>query len=102
MFWGGPLQRFGVATIKVTATQFRDPNGDKSAASNIVSRHAVRLVVGELPLPIPAGPIQGNANVSFGCSFKVHWGLVTATGYLNTSGQWTALPWANAYSRPHF
>lgn len=102
MFWGGPLQRFGVATIKVTATQFRDPNGNKSAASNIISRHSVRLVVGELPLPIPAGPIQGNANVSFGGSFKVHWGLETATGNLNTSGKWSALPWANAYERTHF
>jgi hypothetical protein len=102
MFWGGPLQRFGVATIKVTAAQFRDPNGSKTAASNIISQHAVRLVVGELPLPIPAGPIQGNANVSFGGSFQVHWGLETSTKDLKTSSRWTALPWANAFERPHF
>lgn len=101
-FWSGPMLRYGVATIKVTATQFRDPNGDKSAASNILSRHAVRLVVGELPLPIPAGPIQGNANVSFGGNFQVHWGLETSTGDLNTSVSRSALPWANAFERPHF
>lgn len=101
-FWSGPMQRFGVATIKVTATQYRDPNGDKSAASNIVAQHAIRLVVGELPLPIPAGPIQGNANVSFGGNFQVHWGLETSTGDLNTSVRRTALPWGNAFERPHF
>ena len=101
-FWSGPAQRFGVATIKVTATQFRDPLGDKSAVSNIVSQHAVRLVVGELPLPIPAGPIQGNANVSFGGNFQVHWGLETSTGDLNTSVRRIALPWGNAFERPHF
>ncbi|HEX3069853.1 MAG TPA: hypothetical protein VHX14_14890, partial [Thermoanaerobaculia bacterium] len=102
MFWTGPVQRFGLATIKVTAMQFRDPNGDKSAASNIISRHSIRLVVGELPLPIPAGPIQGNANVSFGGNFQVHWGLETSTGDLNTSIARVALPWANAFERPHF
>lgn len=101
-FWGGPVQRFGVATIKVTATQFRDPLGDKLAVGNILSQHAVRLVVGELPLPIPAGPIQGNANVSFGGNFQVHWGLETSTGNLNTSIRRTALPWGNAFERPHF
>ena len=100
-FWVGGA-RFGVATIKVTAKQFRDPAGSKTAASNIIASHAVRLVVGELPLPIPAGPIQGNANVSFGGNFQVHWGLETSTGDLVTSVRRTALPWANAFDRPHF
>ena len=100
-FWVGG-GRFGVATIKVTARMFRDPNGDKTAASNIMASHSVRLVVGELPLPIPAGPIQGNANVSFGGNFQVHWGLETSTGNLQTSVKRTALPWANAFDRPHF
>jgi hypothetical protein len=105
-FWlmnGG--QRYGVATIKATAAQFRDPNLPKEKkyeSANILGVHAVRLVVGELPLPIPAGPIQGNANVSFGGNFQVHWGLETATGDLQTSGKWISLPWANAFERPHF
>lgn len=103
-FWSGG-QRYGVATIKVTAQQFRDPNlpdATKYAATNVLTSHAVRLVVGEMPLPIPAGPIQGDANVSFGGAFKVHWGMETSTKTLDPSAKFTALPWANAYERPHF
>jgi hypothetical protein len=100
-FWVGG-SRFGVATIKVTARQFRDPAGDKTAPANIISSHSVRLTVGELPLPIPAGPIQGNASVSFGGNFQVHWGLETSTKDLQTSVRRVALPWANAFERPHF
>jgi hypothetical protein len=55
-----------------------------------------------LPLPIPAGPIQGNASVSFGGNFQVHWGLETSTKDLQTSVRRVALPWANAFERPHF
>ncbi len=106
-FWSGG-QRFGVATIKVTAVQFRDPTltesttPKKSDPSNIVSQHSVRLIIGEVPVPIPAGPIQGNANATFGGNFTVHWGMETATGDLNPSRNGTAMPWANAYERPHF
>jgi hypothetical protein len=100
-FWSSG-ERFGVATIKVTARQFRDPAGDKTKADNILASHSVRLAVGELPLPIPAGPIQGNANVSFGGNFQVHWGLETSTGDLKASVLRVALPWANAFERPHF
>jgi len=87
-----------VATIKVTAQQFQNP----SAHTGTVAAHSVRLVVGELPLPIPAGPIQGNANVSFGGNFRVHWGMETSRGDLTPSLNFTSLPWANAYERPHF
>src|SRR5437773_2896150 len=72
-FWVGG-QRYGVATIKVTAQQFRNP----SAHTGVTASHAVRIVVGELPLPIPAGPIQGDANVSFGGHFRVHRGMDTS------------------------
>lgn len=107
-FWSGG-QRYGVATIKVTAVQYRDLSLTDTSSpikkydpKNIVSQHSVRIVVGEVPLPIPAGPIQGNANASFGGNFTVHWGLETARGDLNPSRNGTALPWANAYERPHF
>lgn len=96
-FWSSG-SRYGVATIKVTAQQFRDP----VAHTGVVASHAVRLVVGELPLPIPAGPIQGNANVSFGGNFRVHWGMETSQQSLVPSLNLTSLPWANAYERPHF
>ena len=96
-FWRGGA-RYGVATIKVTAQQFQDPANHRG----IISSHSVRLVVGELPLPIPAGPIQGDANVSFGGNFRVHWGMETSRGDLTPSLNLSSLPWANAYERPHF
>jgi len=96
-FWVGG-QRYGVATIKVTAQQFRNP----SSHTGVMASHAVRIVVGELPLPIPAGPIQGDANVSFGGNFRVHWGMETSRGDLTPSLSLSSLPWTNAYERPHF
>jgi hypothetical protein len=96
-FWGGG-QRYGVATIRVTAQQFRDP----VTHSGVISSHTVRVVVGELPLPIPAGPIQGNASVSFGGDFFVHWGMETSRTTLDPSRALTSMPWSNAYERPHF
>ena len=96
-FWVGG-QRYGVATIKVTAQQFLNP----TAHTDVVATHSVRIVVGELPLPIPAGPIQGNASVSFGGDFYVHWGMETSRTTLDPSRYLTAMPWANAYERPHF
>jgi len=103
-FWSGG-DRYGVATIRVTAQQFRDPNlaaPGKYASSNIISSHAVRLVVGEIPLPIPGGPIQSNTAISFGGDFIVHWGNETSTGDLTNKRNPGSLPWANAYERPHF
>ena len=96
-FWIGGA-RYGVATIKVTAQQFQD----RTNHTGVISSHSVRLVVGELPLPIPAGPIQGDANVSFGGNFRVHWGMETSRGDLTPSLNLSSLPWANAYERPHF
>lgn len=96
-FWNGGT-RYGVATIAVTAQQFQDP----STRTNVIASHKVRIVVGELPLPIPAGPIQGNASVSFGGDFYVHWGMETSRTTLSPSRYLTSLPWANAYERPHF
>ena len=96
-FWAGG-QRYGVATIMVKAQQFRDPVNH----TGILASHSVRLVVGELPLPIPAGPIQGDASVSFGGNFYVHWGMETSRTTLNPSRSLSSLPWANAYERPHF
>jgi len=104
MFWVGG-QRFGVATIKVTATMFRDRSltgTAKTAPANVLSTHSVRLVVGELPLPIPGGPIQSNTSISFGGDFIVHWGNETSTGTLDNKRNPSSIPWANAYERPHF
>lgn len=96
-FWVGG-QRYGVASIKVTAQQYNNP----AARTGIRASHAVRLVVGEVPVPIPGGPIQSNTAISFGGDFVVHWGNETSTGTLDNKRNPTSLPWANAYDRPHF
>ena len=59
-------------------------------------------MVGEFPLPIPAGPIQTASTAQFGGSFDVHWGMEAALGNLNPSVARTRLPYANAFERPHF
>src|ERR1700686_115770 len=103
-YWNGGT-RYGLATIKVTAQQYRDPAGNnlyKLNAANVMAPHAVRLVVGEIPLPIPGGPIQSNTAISFGGDFVVHWGNETSTGTLLNKRNPASVPWANAFERPHF
>src|SRR5207245_4390554 len=77
-------------------------NAYKLNAANVMASHAVRLVVGEIPLPIPGGPIQSNTAISFGGDFIVHWGNETSTGTLNNKRNPTSIPWANAFERPHY
>jgi hypothetical protein len=95
-FWTGG-NRFGTATIRVTAEKWSADNG-----GTLRARRIVRLVVGEFPMPIPAGPIQTAANAAFGGSFDVHWGDEVALGNLNPSVSRTRIPWANAFNRPAF
>jgi hypothetical protein len=95
-FWMGG-ERYGTATIKVTAEKWSAATGGRRLSSAVV-----RLVVGEFPLPVPGGPIQTASNASFGGSFDVHWGLQAALGSLNTAKTGTPIPYANAFERPHF
>lgn len=95
-FWGGG-QRFGTATIKVTARMW-----DRAAGGKQLSSQVVRIVVGEFPLPIPAGPIQTASNAAFGGAFNVYWGDEVALGDLNPSVASTRIPWQNAFERPSF
>lgn len=95
-FWEGG-DRFGTATIKVTAEKW-----SRASGGSLLSRQVVRIVVGEFPLPIPAGPIQSASNAAFGGSFDVHWGDEVALGTLNPSVSRTRLPWQNAFNRPSF
>lgn len=92
--------RFGVATIKVTAQQFRLSTG--TTRTGVIASHSVRIVVGEIPLPIPGGPVQSNTSISFGGNLRVHWGNETSAGTLNNVRAYSSIPWANAYDRAHF
>jgi hypothetical protein len=95
-FWNNG-ERFGTATIKVTAEKWSTATGGK-----LLSTGVVRLVVGEFPLPVPGGPIQTASNANFGGAFDVHWGLQAALGTLNTAKTGNPIPYANAFERPHF
>lgn len=96
-FWDTKGERFGTATIKVTAQKWSAANGGK-----LLSTGVVRMVVGEFPLPVPGGPIQTASNANFGGAFDVHWGLQAALGNLDTAKTATPIPYANAFERPHF
>ncbi|HEX8618782.1 MAG TPA: pilus assembly PilX N-terminal domain-containing protein [Thermoanaerobaculia bacterium] len=96
-FWTSTGQRFGTATIRVQAEKWSAETG-----GTLRARRIVRLVVGEFPMPIPAGPIQTASNAAFGGSFDVHWGDEVALGTLNPSVSRTRIPWANAFHRPAF
>jgi hypothetical protein len=95
-FWNNG-ERFGTATIRVTAEKWTKETGGR-----MLSRKVVRLVVGEFPMPVPAGPIQTASTAQFGGSFDVHWGQEVALGNINPSVSSTRLPWLNAFERPHF
>jgi hypothetical protein len=90
-------ERYGTATIKVTAEKWSAATGGRLLSSGIV-----RLVVGEFPLPVPVGPIQTASNANFGGAFDVHWGMQAALGNLNTAKTGNPIPYANAFERPHF
>lgn len=98
-FWAGG-DRYGYATIKVTAEKWTRETG-----GSMLSRRVVRLVVGEFPMPVPGGPVQSQATVAFGGTADVHWGDVTSFGDLSAGGASlpdTTFPWANPYDRPSF
>jgi hypothetical protein len=95
-FEGG--SRYGVATIKATATKWRD----KVNRTGLVAQRSVKLVISEWPFPGPQGPIQSNANLNTGGNYGVHWGKMTAQGDMYVKLPWRTLPWFNAYDRIHF
>jgi len=95
-FWVGG-ERYGTATIRVTAQKWSMP-----ANGVLLAQRSVSIVVGEFPLPIPAGPIQTASSAAFGGAFDVHWGDEVALGTLNPSVTRTRLPWMNPFDRPPF
>jgi hypothetical protein len=87
--------RYGVATIACTASVFKNDTA--------IATRKVRLVVGEFPTPVPAGPIQSAAGgIDFGGSSNVHWGLEQSDGDLEDTKTVNSIPWANPYELLHF
>lgn len=93
-FWEGGT-RYGVATIAATASRF-DTNGDP------LGTRVVRIIVGEFPTPVPAGPLQtAVGNIAYGGSSNIHWGWEQAEGDLTDTKTTTSIPWANPYEIVH-
>ncbi|HVT05127.1 MAG TPA: hypothetical protein VHL58_17320 [Thermoanaerobaculia bacterium] len=97
-FWVGG-SRYGVATIMVTAQKTENKN-----SSNLASSRTVRVIVGEFPLPVPAGPLQtaSSSGITFGGSSDVHWGLEFSAEDITDTKNPETFPWANAYELAHF
>lgn len=90
-FWVGG-SRFGIATVKVTASKF-SPGGQR------ISQRSVKAVISEWPFPGPQGPVQSNANISTTGNLQVHWGLMTAESNASYTKVWTSLPHMDAFNK---
>ncbi|HUP65799.1 MAG TPA: pilus assembly PilX N-terminal domain-containing protein [Thermoanaerobaculia bacterium] len=87
-FWEGG-ERYGIATIKVTAQK-------TNASGNLVSRRSVKIVVGEAPLPGATGPIQTEGALASSGNFHVYWGKITSVEPLKVARPATGMPWFDA------
>lgn len=95
--------RFGLATIRVTATKYSTPAcGPYVAGCRQIAQRSVKLVVGEWPFPGPQGPIQSNANIATTGNYHIHWGRITSTLDTDLKRPYVSLPWHNAYDRVAF
>jgi hypothetical protein len=93
--------RYGVATVRVTAQRF---NTNDTLKTNPIATRTVQLVVTEFPFPGPNGPIQSNSAIFTQGSFSVYWGEVSSTKPLDLVGKETVpgMPWATAWDLVEF
>lgn len=89
---GAPM-RYGLATIRVTATKTDRLTG------RVAGQRSVKMVISEYPFPGPQGPVQSNANISTGGNMIVHWGKMTSQGTMYVKRPLVGLPWFDAYTR---
>jgi hypothetical protein len=90
-------QRYGVATIAVTAEK-------RNQANAVVSQSICRLVLAPFPLPGPSGAIQAIGSIDTNGAYEVHWGAIEsedtdAPTYIKRES--TSFPWFDAYDRPY-
>lgn len=95
--------RFGLASIRVTATKFNRPDcGPYVAGCRTVAQRSVKFVIAEWPFPGPQGPIQSNANVGTTGNYHIHWGKITSTLDTDLKRPYTSIPWIDAYNQTPF
>jgi hypothetical protein len=97
-------ERYGLATIRVTASRYRPDVafGAAPGTAKLIARRAVTIVVSEFPFPGPQGPVQSNANIATGGNVVVHWGKMTSQGTMFVKRGLVGLPWFDAYTRMSF
>jgi hypothetical protein len=95
--------RFGLASIRVTATKFNRPDcGPYVSGCRVIAERNVKMVIAEWPFPGPQGPIQSNANIATTGNYHIHWGKITSTLDTDLKRPYVAIPWIDAYSRTPF
>ena len=95
--------RFGLASIRVTATKFHRPDcGPYVSGCRTVAQRSIKFVIAEWPFPGPQGPIQSNANVGTTGNYHIHWGKITSTLDTDLKRPYTSIPWIDAYNQTPF
>ena len=95
---GGAWERFGIGTVKVTASKFRPATG---GGEEKLAERVVKMVLNEAPYPGPAGPLNSCQGIEASGSFEVHWGATTAMADVEFNipaldTKWdSAIPWMN-------
>jgi len=72
---GATLTRMGVATVKVSAGLFIYPG---TASERQVATRIAKVVVNEVPVPGPVGPLQSCNTMGYNGAFEIHWGQGTS------------------------
>lgn len=85
---GAGYGRFGMGTVRVTASLYRDRLGRRE----VIAERSVRGVLSEVPYAGPWGPLHSCAGlVLTGSPLSVRWGAITAVGDIDL-GDPTSLP----------
>jgi hypothetical protein len=79
--------RYGIATIQVTA--LKEQFVDKRM---VTTRRTVRVIVHELPFPVPIGSLESEGFVDESGNFGAHWGGTRTEGELDPSKVPTSVP----------
>lgn len=99
--YGG--SRYGIATIKVTATKFNRGNcGPFTSGCTALAQRVVKAVIAEWPVPGPSGPLQSASNLTNAGNMHVFWGRSTSEQALNLTKTQSSVPWHDAYNIANF
>lgn len=99
--------RFGIATIRVTATKYDPPCTafpctGAGVNRRVIATRTVKVTLAEWPFPGPQGPVQTNANLNTTGNIQVHWGKTTSNGDMTMAKTYAGIPWADAWDYAHW